>query len=144
MRTFVDTSALVKLYRVEPNSAAVRAHVTANDTLLLSQTTPLEFRSAFYGMVRQRILSVPQAKTYIGLFDADLPQYVLLALDDAVFARTQTLLDAYAVNEGLRPLDALQLASALEENNKEAIDLFLTTDIALARVATLCGLTVKP
>ena len=61
-----------------------------------------------------------------------------------MIARAQSLLDGYAVNEELRSLDALQLASALEENTRTPLDLFITTDNVLARVAIRCGLSVKP
>ena len=144
MRTFLDTSALVKLYRIEPNSAAVQAHLLPEDDLLLCQTTPLEFRSAFYGMVRQRILTLAEAQTYITSFEVDWFQYILVPLDNAAFNRTQTLLDTYAVSDSLRPLDAFQSACVLEEHARSGVDTFLTTDHTLARVAALCGLNVKP
>ncbi len=52
-------------------------------------------------MVRQSILKLPEAQTYIQLFEADLSQYVPIALDAAVWVRTQTLLDTYAVSASL-------------------------------------------
>ena len=114
------------------------------DDLLLCQTTPLEFRSAFYGMVRQRILTLAEAQAYITSFEADRFQYLLVPLDNTAFTRAQTLLDTYAVSDSLRPLDAFQLACALEEHARTGVDTFLTTDHILARVAALCGLNVKP
>ena len=48
---FVDTSALVKIYRNEPNTAAVLACLAPNDTLVLSGITILEFESAFFLIV---------------------------------------------------------------------------------------------
>ena len=51
-RHFVDTSALVKLYRHEPLTTAVQACLAPNDTLVLSGIASLEFQSAFYGLVR--------------------------------------------------------------------------------------------
>ncbi len=144
MRDFVDTSALIKLYRLEPDSAAVKAHISANDTILISRLTPTEFRSACFGMVRQKTASLSVAQTYIKAFETDLPQFVLLPFDDATLARVRVLLDAYAVTEGLRPLDAIQLASALEEHARVPLDAFITTDVVLARVAAASGLSVLP
>lgn len=143
-RNFLDTSALIKLYRIEPNSALVKALLLPSDDLFIAQITLMEYLSAFYGLVRQSLLSLPDAQAYIANFQLDLPQYSLVPMDAHLIAMAQTLLDIYAVNEGLRPLDALQLASALEENARTPIDLFVTTDNVLARVAAHCGLLVKP
>jgi len=52
-RLFLDTSVLIKLYHSEPNSSAVKEYVSSSDELLIARITPLEFRSAFYGLVRQ-------------------------------------------------------------------------------------------
>ena len=144
MRSFVDTSAAIKLYRLEPNSAAVKAHISANDTLLICRLTPTEFRSACFGMVRQNTASLAAAQTYIKAFESDLPKFILLNFDDATLARVDTLLDIYAITDGLRPLDAIQLASALEEHAREPLDAFITTDVVLAKVATASGLIVLP
>ena len=65
-------------------------------------------------------------------------------MSEPVFGTAQTLLAAHAVSDGLRPLDALQLASALEEHATKPIDSFLTTDLVLAKVALAQGLNVKP
>ena len=143
-RSFLDTSALIKLYRAEPNSPAVLACVAPNDNLFIARITPLEFRSAFFGLVRQRLLSLADAQTVLLAFESDLAQYISVAADEAVFVRAQTLLDTWSVSEGLRPLDALQLASALEEHARLLMDALITTDTVLAHVARASGLIVKP
>ena len=60
-RHFVDTSALVKLYRVETLSAQVQAVVQSTDTLVISALTTLEFQSAFFSLVRQQIMGKRQS-----------------------------------------------------------------------------------
>jgi predicted nucleic acid-binding protein len=143
-RIFLDTSALIKLYRTEPDSPVVQACVAPSDELFIARITPLEYRSAFFGLVRQGLLSLAGAQAAILAFESDLPQYVSIVADEAVFVRAQGLLDTWAVSDGLRPLDALQLASALEEHARQPLDALITTDIVLAHVARASGLVVKP
>lgn len=143
-RSFLDTSALIKLYRAEPNSPAVQDCVDPADELVVARITPLEFRSAFFGLVRQGVLSLVDAQAVIGAFEDDLPQYVTAAATEAAFFRAQALLDRWAVSDGLRPLDALQLASALEERDRSGLDFLVTTDLVLARIAYAVGLAVRP
>jgi predicted nucleic acid-binding protein len=143
-RIFTDTSALIKLYRTEPDSLAVCGCILPTDDILISQLTPLEFRSAFYGLVRQGLLALAGAQSYIVAFQNDLPQYEVIPVEAKVFQEAERLLDTYAASEGLRPLDALQLASAIAEHSSNPLDTFVTTDQILARVAAAEGFTVKP
>ena len=143
-RLFLDTSALVKLYHTEPDSALVAACVNASDTLILSRLVLLEFRSTFYGLVRQAIITLPDALNYISDFEADVPLYGVLPIEGATFQEAERLLNTYAATHALRPPDALQLACALLEHLVSPLDSFLTTDATLARLAALEGLTVQP
>jgi uncharacterized protein len=143
-RLFVDTSALVKLYRNEPQSPAVQASLGANDVLVISGIAFLEFQSAFFGLVRQGLIRVGDARQRIACLQQDLPNFVVIPLSQALVASAEILLDRFAVAEGLRPADALQLACALEANNTSVSDGFLTTDVVLGRCATASGLQVRP
>lgn len=143
-RLFADTSALIKLYRTEPDSAAVQACVTEDDDLIISQLALLEFRSAFAVHVRMRLLSSGDASTYVAAFLGTLSRYEVVDLEPAIAARASLLLDAYAVSHGLRSLDAIQLASALAANAAQPLDALLTTDQAMATIAVTEGLTIKP
>lgn len=143
-RLFLDTSALVKLYRSEPDSPAVRACVSPADELLIAPIAPLEFHSAFFGLVRQRLIVPHEAASFLAAFAADRAQYVVLSPTDGTLRRAQSLLGAWAVNEGLRPLDSIQLASALEAHALMPLDGFVTTDAVLAAVARASGLAVRP
>jgi len=49
-RHFLDTSALVKLYRNERQTQAVQACIKPDDNLVLSGIAFLEFQSAFFGL----------------------------------------------------------------------------------------------
>jgi hypothetical protein len=61
-RVFLVTSALVKLYRNEPNSALVRACLITGDDLLISELTPLEFDAACLAWVRQGLVAEVDAR----------------------------------------------------------------------------------
>jgi predicted nucleic acid-binding protein len=144
VRKFLDTSAEVKLYVPEPDTPVVQAEVDAADELLLSRLTELEFRSALYGMVRMGRISSSAANIAVTAFLSDLLNYTVVPIDEAVFQRAQILLDNHAVGDNLRPLDALQIASLLEENGRHHVDVFVTTDKVQIQVAVAHGLAVAP
>ena len=97
-RLVPDTSALVKLYRNEPNSPQVRTCVHSDDTLLIAQLTPLEFASAFYGMVRRSPLLPKEATTYIAAFRGDLTRYQIISANNFVFQEAERLLGSTTLN----------------------------------------------
>jgi predicted nucleic acid-binding protein len=139
-----DTSAQVKLYRIEANSPQVRACFTSGDTLVIAQVTLLEFPSAFYGLVRQHLMTMREAMGYISAFCSDLPHYDVVVAHTNVIQEAQRLLDTYAVTHNLRPMDSLQLATAIVVHRFNPLDAFVTTDKVLVVVAQLEGMTVKP
>ena len=143
-RIFTDTCALVKIYRTEVNSSQVRACFIPDDIIILAQITVLEFPSAFYGMVRQQLITPNEAASYINAFRADLSKYDVLASDPEIVIEAERILDDYAVSQNIRPLDSLQLAAALVEHRRNQLDSFVTTDKVLITVARMEGLTVKP
>ena len=143
-RIFADTCALVKIYRTETNSPQVRACFSNNDSIFIAQAAVLEFPSAFYGMVRQQQITPHEAASYINAFRTDLPQYEILPSDDTVYSDAARLLDRYAVTHNLRPMDSLQLATALVEHRHVPLNLFVTTDSALITVSRAEGMNVKP
>ncbi|HEU0009003.1 MAG TPA: type II toxin-antitoxin system VapC family toxin [Verrucomicrobiae bacterium] len=143
-RHFVDTSALVKLYRNESLTAAVEACVAPNDTLVIGGIACLEFQSAFYGLVRQNLIAQSHAQQRISLLRQDLPNFVVISLTQALVASAEVLIDRFGVSEGLRPGDALHLACALEAHGQAPLDSVLTTDAILSRCMLSVGLVVKP
>lgn len=143
-RHFVDTSALVKLYRSEPLSAAIQAVIQPADGLVISGLTPLEFQSAFFGMVRQKLLNSSHATQRILLFKADLADYELVPVTQKIMSTAELLLDQFAVKEGLRPADAIQLGCALDAQSQAAIDTLLTTDAVLKTCAVALGFRTGP
>jgi predicted nucleic acid-binding protein len=143
-RKFIDTSALVKLYVAEPESPAVQAEIIIANEVLLSRWTIVEFRSAIYGLVRQNRFSQADAAHGLSQFDADLPNFGVLPVNEVTLQRAEALLDLHAITDGLRSLDAVQLAVALEEHGVRPIDAVVTTDQIMRRVALASGMVVAP
>jgi predicted nucleic acid-binding protein len=131
---YADSSALVKLVRVEPESAALRAFLVDAD-LVSSELVVTEISRA----VRRAAAGEPRAALDLLLERAGelLEAVALRPLDRAL------LLGAGALAEpALRALDAIHLASALYLSPLEA---FVTYDERQAAVARLAGLrTIAP
>lgn len=143
-RHFVDTSALVKLYRNEPLTAQVQACIGPKDVLVLSGIALLKFQSAFFALVRQRLVNQNVARQRIALLKQDVSNFETIALVQPMVWAAEVLVDRFGISEGLRPADALQLACALEAHSRSPLDSVLTTDAVLGRCAMASGLIVKP
>lgn len=143
-RKFLDTSAVIKLYREEPDSDVVRAEVAPTDELLLSRLTLLEVRSAILGLVWQGRMRKRGARERIAAFDADVPNYVILPLSEPVLIRAAALIDSFTSSNWLKPPDAIQVASAIEAHAESPIDALVTTDHKQRIVAQANGLVVLP
>lgn len=140
----MDTSAVLKLYRAEPNSPLVRACVAPADDLLIFELAPIEIVSASYGLVRQNILTKIEADTLIATFESDRTNYRIIPFEDAILQEAERLLRKYAAVISLRPMDAFHLAAALVEHRRNPLDAFVTTDKILISAAQSEGLVVKP
>ena len=143
-RHFLDTSALVKLYRSEPQTQAVQTCIMPNDVLVLSGIAFLEFQSAFFSLVRQKYISTVDAQQRIALLQQDLGNFEIIPLSQSHVQTAESLLNRFAVGDGLRPADALQLASAIDAAARAPLDSFVTTDGVLRICGSAVGLQVKP
>jgi len=143
-RHFLDTSALVKLYRSEPQTQAVQTCIMPNDVLVLSGIAFLEFQSAFFSLVRQKYISTVDAQQRIALLQQDLGNFEIIPLSQSHVQTAESLLNRSDVGDGLRPADALQLASAIDAAARTPLDSFVTTDGVLRICGSAVGLQVKP
>jgi uncharacterized protein with PIN domain len=94
-RHFVDTSALVKLYRNEPLTAAVQGCIGPNDTLVLSGITMLEFQSAFFGLVRQNLIGQADALQRIALLQKDFGNFVVVEFTQGLVESAEILISRF-------------------------------------------------
>jgi len=134
---FCDTSALLKLYVDEDNSALVRSAVAETEAVLVCR---IAWAEAFSALAR-RVREVPKdqgaiesAKAALG---ADWPHYIVLEVTQSLVERAGDYADTFA----LRGDDSVQLAAAAEaaEIAGAKID-FACFDIRLNRAARVLGL----
>lgn len=141
MELFVDTSSLVKFYYPERGSEGVEALLLAATRVFVSRLSIVEMASALAKKRRDRTIGMDVETLIWNAFQDDLRSEKMesVPLDEELVARAATLVRAFGTNEGLRTLDALQLAAAL--NRRRA--LFLTADQRLRRIAALAGLGIS-
>jgi hypothetical protein len=84
-------------------------------------------------------LSREQAHTILTLFSQDFDRYQFIAIDDTLLQLASQLIDKHGLN-GLRSLDALQLASAVTARTE--VTLYKTADRLLNDLFKAEGLPV--
>jgi len=141
-RVCVDTSALVKLFVTEPDSAAVVQTLTSADEIATSVIAITELLATLARLHRDHRLnnrSYARTKARAQAQLATIP--VLVAVNDALAYDGAALAETH----GLRTLDALHLASALTVSaDRGETFLFLTFDLRLSSAAAAEGLPIWP
>lgn len=131
MTTYVDSSALLKNYFVEPDSSVAERFLGSDSVLVTSWVTFVEVRRNLARALRGAELR--EAKEQ---FAADLDSMALVAVDEAVCRAAAQIGEQL----GVRSLDAIQLASA----QRLAIPSlpFVTFDLRQAQAARSLGFAV--
>src|ERR1022692_4790407 len=104
---FLDTSALVKQYVVEPGSAwiASQTDLSASHSVWLASITRVELLAALYRRVRTGTLSLARAQKAELVFRSELTSHFhLLPADTALLDQAMLLVAVHP----LRAYDALQ------------------------------------
>jgi len=143
--SFLDTSALLKLYHPEPGRDRMLALAAQPDVrLFISQLTLIEIQSAFAKKVRSGLIAETTLHELIGAFSFDIERerFHVAALDGEVFAAAEELIRTHAVRHTLRTLDALQIASASQLHRDGLVDTIVASDDTLCSVARVEGLSV--
>ncbi|MGH9487813.1 MAG: type II toxin-antitoxin system VapC family toxin [Terriglobales bacterium] len=112
MRSFLDTSALVKLYVREPGSEAMLqlADAAAAGELLISSLAGVEVASALCLLERTQKVSAEARRLLLGQFREDEGwRFTRQSVTDAVLGIASGLVERHP----LRAYDAVQLASCL-------------------------------
>lgn len=136
MIEFLDSSALVKRYTVEPGSAAVQ-RVTRSANVAVARIAHVEVASALARLTREHAMKVEQRDEALERFDEDFGRWKVVELRARVAASARSLVCRHPV----RGYDAVQLASALELRKDMAVR-FWCTDAALGVAAASEGLAV--
>ncbi len=141
MRYF-DSSVLVKLYHLEPNSSVAATHVrAAQRPIILTPLHRMEVHSALRLIQGRGQITPAACQQAIAAFSADHANGLFRQQSPiwpAVFARYEQLSVAHAATTLCRMLDTLHIALALELGANE----FCTFDHRQAALAGLAGLTM--
>ena len=140
---FLDTSALAKLYHKEGGSEYMERMVTEpGSRCIISPLSIVEMESALALKLRTGEINGRQVEIARRGLRADLSQR-RLAVAPPIRAShlhaARLLVAKYGAAEGLRTLDAVQLAIALDLQQAGLISVFVTSDQRLCRVAMLAG-----
>jgi predicted nucleic acid-binding protein len=140
---YLDTSALAKLYRPEIGTAIVERIIDdSSSDCFISRLGVLEMRSVLARKTRAGEISSPESALVLRRFRKDirLRRFRVQALRVRHYEVAEKLVEAYGPTHGLRTLDSLHLAGALDLKAGKLIDSIVVADKILARVAALEGL----
>lgn len=131
MTTYIETSALVKLYIAEADSSDALRYLRADPVLVTSWLTVVELRRTL-----ARALSGADLQSSLRASEADLDAMALVNPEERVWRSAADI----AMETGVRSLDAIHLASA---RILEIDDLtFCTFDLRLGQAARHVGFRV--
>jgi uncharacterized protein len=143
---FLDSSALVKRYAVEPGSGWITnlTEAAAGNECVISALTSVEILAAVFRKVRLGSLTPVQARQVALVFRHELiTLFRLISVNAAILNKAQALVSVHP----LRASDAVQLATALEVQSQNVASglpllVFLSADQVLNQAATAEGLQV--
>ncbi len=137
MILYCDTSALVKLYIVEAESAELKALVREAEAVAVCRIAWAEAHAA----LSRRAREVPEDATVVELaksaLASDWPHFVVLDIDQALVELAGEYADTFA----LRGYDSIQLAAAFETGRISQSPIFFACiDTRLKKAAKLLGM----
>ncbi len=140
---FLNTSALAKLYYDEPGSAYVERIVSQPGSKgIVSRLSLVEMESVFAIKVRTGALDENGRSLALRRLRADIARSRLIVgppVEPKHYRSAAKLLRLHGVSLGLRTLDALQLAIALEMLEASRISVMISADKRLCEVPEVCG-----
>ncbi|MDX9991300.1 MAG: type II toxin-antitoxin system VapC family toxin [Anaerolineales bacterium] len=141
MILYVDTSALVKRYVLEPGSENVNALLEQAETVASVALTRVEMASALAKAARMNWVDIEEAQSAWQDFLSHWPSFVRLSLTQPLTERASRLSWEY----GLRAYDATHLAAGLlwQETLEMPVNL-ATYDRELWLAGQKAGLSVWP
>ena len=145
MNYFFDSSALIKLYHPELGSQRVAAMFGGPDRrIIISRLAGVELHSALALKTRTGHLDSDRSAALRLRFLNDVASgaIALVAVREFHYPAAERLIIRYGTRQGLRTLDALQLAVALEVQDRVGVDALVAADKVFCSVATLEGFAV--
>lgn len=139
MILYCDTSALVKLYIVEPQSDAVKALAAEAEAVAVCRIAWAEFHAAVARRAREVPTDIDAIEAAKQCMAKEWSRFVVLEANQTIMEKAGEFADAFA----LRGYDAVHLAAAHETMNQTQLPLsFACFDIRLNRAAKLLGMSV--
>jgi uncharacterized protein len=138
---FVDSSALVKRYRVEPGSIRLSALLKAADQIFISRLTVIEVSAALVRRAKQAKAPPEDLKIAIDLLDFEVRNtFDVLELDEPVPTHALAATRQY----GLRGADAVQFAAGIVARRRKSNQIiFVSCDDELNTAASREGWQVE-
>ena len=118
---------------------AILANYTITE-IFLSEITKVEFCSAVYKKLRTKNLTSKNADDILNAFIADDEKYNFVKVHEEIIDLSKNLIEKYGI-EGLRTLDAIQLATACSV--RKSIDIALSNDKLLNLFLTSEGIRIS-
>lgn len=144
MRTYYDTSFVLKTYIQEANTPEALAILRANsDAIPLSHVLELELRTAMRNQHGRGEITAGELRAALHTLESDLAKGVLARPEydlEAVYLRAEKLSAKHAAATHCRSADILHVASALEAGCAA----FCSFDERQRKVADLAGLKLVP
>lgn len=141
MIAYLDASALVKRYLVEPRSQETIALTAESEMVATSIISRAEVSAALAKAVRLGLVTENVARKAQRSFDGDWDDLLRVPVTEALVDRAGTL----AWDHALRGYDAVQLASALTWQESVGTEVVLATfDQQLWEAAPKAGLKAWP
>lgn len=138
MILFCDTSALVKLYIVEAESAALKALMAEAEAVAVCRIAWAETHAALSRRAREVPEDAPAIERAKGALAADWPHFVVLEVTQPLVERAGEYADTFA----LRGYDSVQLAAAAEaERIAQTPIAFACFDTRLNKAARVLGMS---
>lgn len=135
MRTYFDSSTLLKRYIEEPGSDQVRQKWIEATEVIVSALCAPEVVSAFVRLKREKKLNEETYRLLKRHFILDMGQASVEAIDDETLRESIRCLE----KTGIKASDAVHLATALRTD----CELFLSADIRQQEAARVMGLKVE-
>jgi len=144
MKTYFDTSNLIKLYVLEENSPAALEIIRANkNPVPFSHLVELELRTAIRLKRGRGEITAPEQRASLQALESDLAKGILARPDydlEAVYRRAETLSAKHAAATMARSADIWHVSAALEIGCKA----FASFDDRQRTLAALAGLELMP
>ncbi len=135
MKTFIDSSALVKRYIEEPGSERVLELMGKAKEIAVSIICVPEVMSACNRLLRENKIKQEQYEWIKDEFLLDIAEFVVIDITSEVIIKS-----IYCLEKGaLRSLDALHISSAIEYK----CGLFVTGDLRQHAIASSMGLKLE-